>query len=479
MSVPEVSVTQRKSLAPTTWQARIEAWQYVLLAAICVVSGVLRFYKLGAFSFWRDEMYTIRDSAGVLSRQITDMPLSLVLTHLSLEQFGTSEWSARLAATVIGIATIILLYFPIRRLLDVRVALLTMLLLAIVPWHIYWSQNARFYTSLLLFFNLALFCFHIGMEEDKPVYLIASLVFLGAAVMERLVALTFVPVVTLYWALLFVLPYEKPAGWRWRTFLIYIIPGLIVGIPFMWPIVNNLSGAISNFSFINNNPVWILAGVVFYMTLPIIVLSLAGAWVLFKERSRTGLLLTITATMPLLIIMAASLIQYSANRYAFVSLPSIIILAAVAAIRLFDSRTKDNRVLVLAMLGLLLIAPLADNALYYRYQNGNRPNWKAAFAWIESHMESDDLVAVPERLLGDYYLPGKTKDVASLNLAEIADGDQTVWFVDDLNLEFQRPHVYTWLNDQAIIDAIFDVHVQARNFTMRVHKYEPATPAGP
>jgi hypothetical protein len=473
MSAPELSATQNESSAPATWQARIEAWQYVLLVTICAVGGALRFYKLGAFSFWRDEMYTIRDSAGVMVRQITDMPLSLVLTHLSIDQFGNSEWGARLAATVIGIATIFLLYFPIRRLLNVRIALLAMLLLAIVPWHIYWSQNARFYTSLLLFFNLGLFCFHIGMEEDKPLYLIASLVFLGAAVMERLVALTFVPIVTLYWILLFVLPYERPAGWRWRTFLIYIVPGLIVGIPFMWPFVNNLSDALSNFGFINNNPIWILAGVVFYVTVPIFLLGLAGMWIAFGERSRTGLLLTLGALLPLLMVMAVSLFQYSANRYVFIALPSWLVLASMAALHLLNGSSKASRIVALSVLAIMIMVPMVDNVMYYRFNSGNRPNWKAAYAYIERNWETGDIVAVPEPLLGEYYLPGKTVDVVTLDLDALAEGDQRVWFVEDLNLEYQRNQVYEWLRSKSIEAAVFDVQVQARNFKMRVHEYLP------
>jgi hypothetical protein len=348
-----------------------------------------------------------------------------------------------------------------------------MLLLAVVPWHLYWSQNARFYTSLLLFFNLALFSFHVGMEEDKPLYLIASLVFLGVAVMERLVALTFVPIVTLYWVLLFVLRYERPAGWRWRTFLIYIIPGLLVGIPFMWPIVSNLTAAVDNFGFINNNPAWILAGVVFYITVPIFLLGLTGMWVTFAERNRTGLLLSLGALLPLLLVMAVSLFQYSANRYVFIALPSWLVLASVAALRLLDGSSKRSRIVAVTVLAIMIMAPMVDNVMYFRFNSGNRPNWKAAYAYVERNWQPGDIVAVPEPLLGEYYMPGKTVDVASLDLDAVETGDQRVWFLEDLNLEYQRNAVYEWLHSKSIESAVFDVQVQARNFKMRVHEYQP------
>ena len=51
------------------------------------------------------------------------------------------------------------------------------------------SQNARFYTLLLLFYSLALLAFLIGLEENPPAYLLFSLGLLGPAARERLLAL--------------------------------------------------------------------------------------------------------------------------------------------------------------------------------------------------------------------------------------------------------------------------------------------------
>ena len=41
--------------------------QYLLLAAITLLAGALRFHKLGEWSFWRDELITISHAQNIAS----------------------------------------------------------------------------------------------------------------------------------------------------------------------------------------------------------------------------------------------------------------------------------------------------------------------------------------------------------------------------------------------------------------------------
>ena len=79
---------------------------------------------------------------------------------------GVNEWNARLIPALLGVVSLPLLYFPIKKMFNPLVSLVAVLLLAFSPWHLYWSQNARFYVALLLFYTLALFLFYLGLEED-------------------------------------------------------------------------------------------------------------------------------------------------------------------------------------------------------------------------------------------------------------------------------------------------------------------------
>lgn len=448
-------------------------YQYLLLTVIIIVAVVLRFYKLGEWSFWGDEMFTVGGREDGFNYTFARQSLSMALIQITVASFGITEWNARLVPAIIGIITIPLLYFPIKKIFDPAVGLVAVLLIAVSPWHLYWSQNARFYIALLLFYSLALFAFYIGIEEDRPWYLLFSLIFLGLATKERLLALFFIPVVAGYLALLKILPFEKPAGLRWRNLVIFFLPGLIFGLFFVRPYVLNLSGWMKGFGYANNNPFWLLAGVVYYLGIPTVCIGTLGAFYLLIQRNRVSLLLTLGAGVPLLAIIGISFFHYTANRYVFISLTSWIILASVAAVELVRQSPKQIKLLAGGVLIFLLLQPLSEDVLYYQYQNGNRDNWKAAFQVIKSQKETNDIVVSINPELANYYLQDKTISFNDLDLTNIEENDRRVWFVEDMVVQELSPDMHYWLTKNTHQLANLDVHAQARNFTMRVYLYDP------
>ncbi len=449
--------------------------QYLLLALITLIAVALRFYKLEVWSFWGDEMITVNRAQKLFQEGIALKPISLMLTYASLTMLGTSEWSARLVPALIGIVSVPALYFPIRKMFGPTVALMAGLLLAISPWHLYWSQNARFYSALLLFCSLALLTFYFGIEEDRPWYLVLSLFFLGLAALERLTALLFMPVIVSYLVLVKILPFEKPAGLRWRNLCLFFLPGLLPGLFLAWPYLQQPSQWWATFSWVNNNPFWILAGVIYYIGLPTICIGGLGMLYLLIKKDRATLLLSLGALIPLSAIVIVSMFQYSANRYVFISLTSWIILASVAAKELFWQTQKSAKILALSALLILLLAPLAENVLYYKYQNGNRDNWKGAFALVKQQKKAGDLVVVSDVLIGNYYLKEETIGIWELEFEDldqlIAKGNR-IWFVADMNVEVKKPRMQDWLVENTQLVANMDVHVQARNFKMRIYLLE-------
>jgi hypothetical protein len=82
------------------------AFRYGLLISITLLAAGLRFFKLGEWSFWIDEIYTIDHAVAHFStpelifENIPPIrnwvPLSVILTPQALNIWGVSEWSARL-----------------------------------------------------------------------------------------------------------------------------------------------------------------------------------------------------------------------------------------------------------------------------------------------------------------------------------------------------------------------------------------------
>jgi len=440
--------------------------EYLILAGILMLAAGLRFYKLGEWSFWGDEVFSLSSKVDGFIQST-----SVSLIRATIAALGTNEWSARLAPAVIGVLTIPVLYFPARQLFGVGTALISASLLTISTWHIYWSQNARFYVLLLLLYTFALLTFYLGIEKDKPWFIVTALIFFGLATKERLLALFFVPVVVCYLLLLMILPFEKPAGLRLRNLAIFFVPCIALGIIFSIPFLQDMPAWLSGFGRINNNPFWLVAGTFYYISIPTVVLGTASAIYFLVKKNRAALLFSLGAGIPLLFIMVISLFQYTANRYIFVCLTSWIILAAMAANELFIQAKGKAKILATGVLLILLLGSLSEDWLYFRYQHGNRDDWKAAFSFIEKQRQPGDFIISAKPEVAAYYLGEKVPGFQHFTVSDL-DNYPRVWLVEDLNTRELFPEVHAWMVQNARQVANFDNHLSARVYTMRVYLYE-------
>jgi uncharacterized membrane protein len=454
---------------------KIVKTQYIILAVITLLAAVLRFYKLGEWSFWYDEIFTLRDVNNLFEISIVNQQFSRALIYIAVNLLGTNEFNARLVPALVGTITIPILYFPTRKMFSPVVAILSAFFLAISPWHLYWSQNARFYTTLLLFYTLGLFLVYFAIEKDKLWYLVVALILLGLAVLERLFAVILVPVIGGYLIALKVLPIEKPSGFRARNIWILVIPTILIGLVGSYQFISNPGKWLEKFGWINNNPTWILSGVTYYIGLPFLCIGAVAAVYFLIRKSRVVLLLTFAAIIPIVAVMVLSLFQYSANRYAFVSLTSWLILAGLGIWELFSQSKGRTWILVSGVLLILMLVPMSENVLYYQYQNGNRDNWTAALRLVNQSKVPGDMVVLTNTQLGDYYTEGEgTINFGRIDYDSLPTEEGRVWFIEDNNLGEKQPNILRWVEQNSDLIANYDVHVRARVFKMRVYLYDPA-----
>lgn len=192
-------------------------------------------------------------------------------------------------------------------------------------------------------------------------------------------------------------------------------------------------------------------------------------------RNRAVLLVSLSAAIPLVLMAGIALFHYSANRYVFITLTSWTLLASLAVKELFDHLKGHFRIFPAGLVCLLFIALIKEDFLYYQYQNGNRPDWKAAFQFIQSHKEPGEIVLSANKDLGDYYSQEKTKGLESFDIDNIKESGVKVWIVDDWGAKDVNPDTIRWVEENARLVAIYDVWVQARNFSMRVYLYDPVS----
>ena len=163
---------------------------WVALLALTVLAAGIRLHDLGEPSFWADEVFTVR-STNRSVQKFDKQTLGYVPTAAALElggvdrksltltnnahwrSMGVTETRLRLVPCLIGILTVPLLALAGRPLLGTRVVLLAALLLTVAPWHIQYSQSARFYTQSFLFYNLALLWYFLATDRDSRRYIVA------------------------------------------------------------------------------------------------------------------------------------------------------------------------------------------------------------------------------------------------------------------------------------------------------------------
>lgn len=462
------------------WLARSRVAPYVLLGGVALFALGMRLFDLGRWSLWIDEVYEIHYAQEAMRNLSAITRPSLLVIGGLISSLGVSEWSARLGPALIGVLSIILLFFPFRKLFGRWTALLAVVLIALSPWHLHWSQNARFYTSLLLFYNLGLLIFFFGLERNKTLLLLFSFIALGLAVLERKMALFIVPVVGVYLLALLALRMELPAGVNRRNVIALSLPIALLGL---WQVYSvAFAGGepfYAKFMILflghEHSPVRVGLSIVSDLGLPLFIMALAGGFFLLRKRSRAGIFLLASAVVPVVLLVAGAPFAQTFSRYVFLALPSWALLAAYAMVSLLRQVKGEYRWLALGVLAIMLIEPVSQDLLYYTAQNGNRQDWKGAFAVVEKGWQAGDEVVTTRTEIGEYYLPGMPVTwTQGLKPKNIPKAGQRVWFVIDDRTGFVSPELNSFLQNNTRLVSVNDVYIPGLPMIMRVYLYDPA-----
>ena len=134
-----------------------ERWALLALLAIMLLGAALRFYGLGVQSLWGDELaswdFSERDALSQVIQGVrSDIhpPLYFLILHFTQWIFGDSEWALRLPSAIAGWLCIPAIYLLGRRLYSEREGIIAALLIAVLWAPIYFSQEARSYSMLIL-----------------------------------------------------------------------------------------------------------------------------------------------------------------------------------------------------------------------------------------------------------------------------------------------------------------------------------------
>lgn len=162
----------------------------IFLISILLIGLFLRMYKLGSESFWLDESGTAyvsqQNSQYILNNLYSrnmlipeyfphggDMPLYYLLASYWNSLFGLSEFKLRILSVLFGTILIYAVFLVGKAIFNSEIGLVAAFIISINHQHIYYSQEARMYSLLILLTLLSVYFLINALKNNKKVYWIS------------------------------------------------------------------------------------------------------------------------------------------------------------------------------------------------------------------------------------------------------------------------------------------------------------------
>ena len=443
---------------------------------------LLRFWNLGQWSFWIDEVFTVRDAQNLSFNnwQRIPNPIPYLAVKLSIALANDSEWGSRLIPCIVGLASIPAVFGLGRTLFNWRIGILSSAFVACSSWHLFWTQNARYPIFTFLFAVLTAWFFYLSLERDSTLLTIGALVSCFCLILSHTLSAVIVPALAAY-ALICLL--EKPSRKRWVNLLIFFIPFAIPVLALILPQVRGYLFSGWGRNEWQRSPLYIVLTLVHGVSIPIAVAAFFGFVAMPSNRSTRFLLCY--AGVPLALFLAASQFQNVAGYYLFWTTPAYFILAGVACEQVWKAVVpqSDGKTVGMLMPCVLVVTLFSQTYLYFQIENGGRPRWREAFEAIQVEKRSTDKVVLSEPEMGRYYLP----ELSQIYIGALLDDKEgferrwktsergRLWFIVDVasfNVFDADMAVRSWIRQRGHIVKTFPAFSRVKDRTIYVYLLE-------
>jgi len=204
-----------------------------IIIAILFLGTAIRAYRLGHQSLWFDEILTYHISSDSILQIITQpavntniLPLYYLVVHPMLG-IGSQDALLRLPSLIFGSLSILQFYFVVRNWLGRTIGLISATLMAISPFHIWYSQEARPYIMLLFLALLSLCLFQKLIKKETNLWLKLGFIISTAATFYcHTVAIAFFIFLGTY--VLLTVPQKKWKKWVpvFGCIVLLLLPGI-------------------------------------------------------------------------------------------------------------------------------------------------------------------------------------------------------------------------------------------------------------
>ena len=455
--------------------------QTVVLGVVVIFGAALRFWNLGHWSFWIDEVFTVRDAHNLSFNSLQSIPNPIPYLAVKLSSLigGNSEWGSRFIPCIVGIASIPAVFGLGRTLFNWRVGLLSSAFVGCSSWHLFWAQNARYPVFTFLFAVLTAWFFYLSLERDSTLLTIGALVCCFCLILSHTLSVVIVPALAVY-AIISLL--EKSNRKRWINLLIFFIPFAMPVLALALPEVRGYLFSGWGRNVWQRSPLYIVLTLVQGVSVPIAVTAFFGCVVTPFNKSTRFLLCY--AGIPLALFLVASQFQNVAGYYLFWTTSAYFIFAAVACEQVWKAiEGKSGRIIGILVPCVLVVTLLSQVYLYFNIENGGRPKWREAFEVIQTETHPNDKVVLSEPEMGRYYLPESTPiyigglldDKDGFERQWENSGKDRLWFVVDVasfNVFDANENVRSWIRHSGHLVKTLPAFSRAKDRTIHIYLLE-------
>ncbi len=359
-------------------------------------------------SLWLDEAITATIARDLSLNEIfknylpfdNHPPLYLLLIHFLLKILPATDFVVRAPSVLFGTLTILTIYFLAKELKSKKIALISSLLLATSPLHIYYSQEGRMYALNALLVSLLMFASIKFLKAEKNLFLyIFTLVGILIIYTDYLPAVVFIAVIVslnllkkfskkwifvffavgisyLPWLSIFVKQLNLGFAGRGRSELFDKVLGKFDPASLPLTFEKFVLGRIP----IDFNVTLIVIVPVLFTFIFLLILGIKRADNFSKKILLTWAIIPIIFSQ----LLSLKLPVYLYFRMVFI-LPVFYLLLGLG-IAGFKNR------LFIFILSLVVLINLCAVSFYYFDEKIQRENWKQATKWINLNLQSEDVV---------------------------------------------------------------------------------------
>ncbi|HKV71487.1 MAG TPA: glycosyltransferase family 39 protein [Gemmatimonadales bacterium] len=381
-------------------------WYVLAVLTVLVAATVLRFWHLGAWSMWVDEGMTyLRAKSGILNDQgpmYATAPLNFLVTRWIIVHEGASLFWLRFFPAFCGVAGVGAVLWSGYRLSGPVGSIAAGALVALSPWHIDWSQNARHFSAVFLFAVVAVTAFYEYWESGRLRWLVTAFVAAALGLLTHSSTVFVIAAMGVYAACLVVLPGFRP-GIVTRSKVIASGVFFVALIGGYAPVAMTVSKYLGAHKTAWNPPSNVAESVIYYVgALELAMAVLIGVWALVRKR-RAGLVLLCWLIVPIACVVLAAFKTISSGAYALPSLAAAALLLGTLAEETWAQGAGARTMAALVAAGIAAQL-LLRTGLYLTAEQGNRPPWDEAVRWVAATAKPGEPIYASEGVVLGYYL---------------------------------------------------------------------------